>query len=219
MADSLTREQRAMLEGMGRSAAEMLGKRPQPSLKVARGYIASAGEYTYDVLMADGSTLEDVPCLTSALGGSPGDEVRVEWMQGRALVTGVVATAANAATTTNLAPIAIIPTPNTDILNYSTFGSSIKRIGQAVWLQCTVILSSGIAWNSDELTLFTLPEEARPTETRYLPRTLLVITSGGAATYTRGIRVYPDGRLRAVNLSSGTDNVVMWTVPGIVYQI
>lgn len=219
MADSLTREQRAMLEGMGRSAAEMLGKRPQPSLKVARGYIASAGEYTYDVLMADGSTLEDVPCLTSALGGSPGDEVRVEWMQGRALVTGVVATAANAATTTNLAPIAIIPTPNTNILNYSTFGSSIKRIGQAVWLQCTVILSSGIAWNSDELTLFTLPEEARPTETRYLPRTLLVITSGGAATYTRGIRVYPDGRLRAVNLSSGTDNVVMWTVPGIVYQI
>lgn len=219
MADSLTREQRAMLEGMGRSAAEMLGKRPQPSLKVARGYIASAGEYTYDVLMADGSTLEDVPCLTSALGGSPGDEVRVEWMQGRALVTGVVATAANAATTTNLAPIAIIPTPNTGILNYSTFGSSIKRIGQAVWLQCTVILSSGIAWNSDELTLFTLPEEARPTETRYLPRTLLVITSGGAATYTRGIRVYPDGRLRAVNLSSGTDNVVMWTVPGIVYQI
>lgn len=219
MADRLTREQRATLEGFGRSAAEMLGKKPAPSLKVARGYIASAGGHTYDVLMPDGSTLEGVPCLTSALGGSPGDEVRIEWMQGRALVTGVVATAANAATTTNLAPIAVIPTPNTDIPNYSNFASSIRRIGQAVWLQCTIILSTGTAWNSDELTLFTLPEEARPTATRYLPRTLLAITSGGAETYTRGIRVYPDGRMRAVNLKAGTADVMVWTVPGIVYQI
>lgn len=96
MGDSLTREQRAMLEGMGRSAAEMLGKRPQPSLKVARGYIAEAGDHTYDVLMPDGAVLEEVPCLISALGGNVGDEVRVEWVQGRALVTGVVATADNA---------------------------------------------------------------------------------------------------------------------------
>ena len=95
MADSLTREQRAMLEGFGRSAAEMLGKRPQPSLKVARGYIAEAGECSYDVLMPDGAVLEDVPCLLSALGGAVGDEVRVEWVQGRALVTGVVATPGN----------------------------------------------------------------------------------------------------------------------------
>ena len=96
MADSLTREQRAMLEGMGRSAAEMLGKRPQPSLKVARGYIAEAGDHAYDVLMPDGAVLEEVPCLVSALGGTAGDEVRVEWVQGRALVTGVVATADHA---------------------------------------------------------------------------------------------------------------------------
>ena len=95
MADSLTREQRAMLEGFGRSAAEMLGKRPQPSLKVARGYIAEAGECSYDVLMPDGAVLEEVPCLVSALGGTAGDEVRVEWVQGRALVTGVVATPGN----------------------------------------------------------------------------------------------------------------------------
>lgn len=96
MADSLTREQRAMLEGFGRSAAEMLCKRPQPSLKVARGYIAEAGERTYDVLMQDGAVLEDVPCLVSALGGKAGDEARVEFVQGRALVTGIVATADNA---------------------------------------------------------------------------------------------------------------------------
>lgn len=96
MADSLTREQRAMLEGFGRSAAEMLGKKTAPSLKVARGYIAEAGDHTYDVLMPDGAVLEEVPCLVSALGGTAGDEVRVEWVQGRALVTGVVATADNA---------------------------------------------------------------------------------------------------------------------------
>lgn len=96
MGASLTREQRAAIEGMGRSAAEMLGKRPQPSLKVARGYIAEAGDHTYDVLMPDGAVLEEVPCLVSALGGTAGDEVRVEWVQGRALVTGVVATADNA---------------------------------------------------------------------------------------------------------------------------
>ena len=95
MADSLTREQRAMLEGFGRSAAEMLGKKPTPSLKVARGYIAEAGECTYDVIMQDGAVLEDVPCLLSALGGTVGDEVRVEFVQGRALVTGVVATTEN----------------------------------------------------------------------------------------------------------------------------
>lgn len=220
MADSLTREQRAMLEGMGRSAAEMLGKRPQPSLKVARGYISSAGGHTYDVLMPDGSTLEGVPCLTSALGGSPGDEVRIEWMQGRALVTGVVATAANAATTTNLAPIAVTPTPNTDIPNYSTFASSIRRIGDAVWLQCTVILSKGTNWSSDELTLFTLPEEARPTATRYMPRSLLTITADGKAVFMRGIRVYPDGRMCAVNLvGRSTADVMVWTALGIVYQI
>ena len=96
MGASLTREQRAMLEGFGRSAAEMLGKKTAPSLKVARGYIAEAGDHTYDVLMPDGAVLEEVPCLVSALGGTAGDEVRVEWVQGRALVTGVVATADNA---------------------------------------------------------------------------------------------------------------------------
>lgn len=96
MAGRLTRDQLSVIEGMGRSAAEMLGKRPQPSLRVARGYIASAGDHAYDVLMPDGSTLEDVPCLVSALGGVAGDEVRVEFVQGRALVTGVVATADNA---------------------------------------------------------------------------------------------------------------------------
>lgn len=219
MADSLTREQRAMLEGMGRSAAEMLGKRPQPSLKVARGYIAEAGDYTYDVLMPDGSTLEDVPCLTSALGGSPGDEVRVEWMQGRALVTGVVATAANAGTVSNLVPIVLSHAPNTSIPNYRTYASSSLRIGPFVVLQCAILLSADTDWESEELTLFTVSEEGRPAATRYMPRTLLTMCDNGANVYTRGIRVYPDGRVCAVNLTSGTPSVRVFAIDGIAYRI
>lgn len=92
MPASLTREQLSTLEDFGRKTAKMLGKRPSPTYGVAIGFIASVGSYTYDVLMKDGATLEEVPCLVSALGGSVGDEVRVEFVQGRALVTGVVAT-------------------------------------------------------------------------------------------------------------------------------
>ena len=159
MADSLTREQRAMLEGMGRSAAEMLGKKPTPSLKVARGYIAEAGDHTYDVLMPDGAVLEEVPCLVSALGGTAGDEVRVEWVQGRALVTGVVATADNASY------VSLVPYLSSGFEAYGTAAVNTPhaiRRGYCVTIAGAVTPKSSIDGGTTDVLVMTLPELFRP---------------------------------------------------------
>ena len=115
-------------------------------------------------------------------------------------------------------PVSVSLTPNTALNNYSNYANSSRCIGDAVHLQCAVMLSTATDWASSELTLFTLPEEFRPSEEQYMPRMCLCVTgNGGTGCTARGLRVYPDGRVRFVNLSSGTAQVASAVIPGIVF--
>ena len=108
-------------------------------------------------------------------------------------------------------------TPNEQLMNDSGHAQKCYRVGGLVVLQCAVMLSPSNNWVSDELTLFTLPEGCRPSETIYIPRMLNIQATGGYMM--RGIRVYPDGRIRFVNLTQGTDGVMAASLNGIMFPI
>lgn len=95
-ASHLTSEEREIFASYGRELAEKLGKKPPaPTHKVVRATIAEVGDYTYDVKLADGAVLPSIPRTIGAGGASVGDTCLLEWLEGRAFVTSVLANSDN----------------------------------------------------------------------------------------------------------------------------
>lgn len=109
-------------------------------------------------------------------------------------------------------------TPNKALANYSSYTNSSVIDGLSATLQCTVILSKATDWNSEELNIFTLPEEARPSESRNLYRCCLVFASGGKM-YLRGVRVDADGKVVFLNSDGGTKEVTCAALIGVEYRL
>lgn len=95
-ASHLTSEEREIFASYGRELAEKLGKKPPaPTHKVVRATIAEVGDYTYDVKLADGAVLPSIPRTIGSGGASVGDTCLLEWLEGRAFVTSVLANSDN----------------------------------------------------------------------------------------------------------------------------
>lgn len=111
-----------------------------------------------------------------------------------------------------------MPTPNEALANYSTYASSCSCDGTSATLQAAIVLSKETDWNADELTLFTVPEEARPSADRNLYRMALCVSSSGAVR-VRGARVEASGRVRFLNIGGSTPDVSVCLIPGVTYLL
>ena len=113
---------------------------------------------------------------------------------------------------------AVSVTPNTSLSNYSAISNSSVKFGNLLILQASIALSKATNWASSEVTLFTLPAGSRPSATRELQRMCLVLNANGANVYSRGLKVYTDGRVRFVNDDS-TSDVSRVVIPGIAVRL
>ena len=225
MGASLTREQRAAIEGMGRSAAEMLGKRPPSPTALLRCRISSVDDGGMLTVELQGAEIS-IPASTACAGAKAGKTAIVASRMGSLIAVGIVADDwsdnpnVGPQGPTGSAPTAteVSLTANTALLNYNSYTNSSVRFGNLLILQCSIALSKGTNWSSSELTLFTLPAGNRPSAERTLQRAALVITADGANTYARTIKVRTDGAVRFVNDGS-TSNVSRVMLPGIVVRM
>lgn len=126
---------RAEIDRIAARINGMYRNRPEPRPTVTRGTVQAVGEYTYDVLMPDGAVLLGVKRTVGAGGASVGDECLIEWIAGRAYVTGVVATADSSHYVTEVAPgIRLVRAGSVGIVqvDYADFGpeKTIIRVAE-----------------------------------------------------------------------------------------
>lgn len=111
-------------------------------------------------------------------------------------------------------------TPNSSLLNYNTYSNSSFKLGDVVFLQATLVLDTATDWNSLNITLFTLPPEYRPSATRTLYRSCYVTQGAtGANTVVRGLQITDSGNVNFLNLTSGTKDVYMVSIPGVGFRL
>lgn len=208
----------------GPLAERMLPPKVTASATTRNVVAAVNADGTLDISMG-GAVMQRVPATTACAPVEVGDEVIVAQHGPRLYAVGTVAKS-------SLAPVppepefpvdaaAVSLTPNTGLTNYTTYANSSVYIGNGiVLLQCAIILGSSTDWNSDELTLFTIDDaDMRPSDERYLPRMCTAFCSNGANSYSRGIRVYPNGQVRFQNLSAGTGAVNVVVIAGVAYRL
>lgn len=108
-------------------------------------------------------------------------------------------------------------TPNTGLANYSFYANSSVKVGNVLFLQFLIGLSKATNWTSDEITLLTIDDaDCRPSTTKTLPRSCFVTRGADGDMFaTRGLKVYPDGRVRFTNLNNSTTNVTNVSAFGI----
>lgn len=119
-----------------------------------------------------------------------------------------------------LTPTSVSLSPNTSLLNYSSYTNSSVKIGNLLILQASIILSTSTNWTSDELRLFTIgTSSAIPSAERTIYRMCIVASDAGDACSIRGLRVDTSGRVYFVNNSTGTSGINIVIIPGIAVRL
>lgn len=146
----LSSEARAAMDAMGSAAGELLlsSAPKRPTRSMVRGTVSAVNDgYTYDVALADGSTMEDVPYTLGAARADVGDSCLVELLSGRAWVTGVVVTSENVV-------------PSGDVETWSSGSLNAWRSYGWVSLSMSGDMTAPPAWGTVQVA--TLPEGWRP---------------------------------------------------------
>lgn len=107
--------------------------------------------------------------------------------------------------------------PNEAVGGYNTYTDSSYKAAGLVFLQGSIVLGTATDFSSAEVRLFTLPEGARPASSVSLNRQLVCVCGTGGTVRMRGLRVDPNGSVFFVNSSGGTDDVMIFFIPGICF--
>lgn len=109
--------------------------------------------------------------------------------------------------------------PNTALGGYNTYTDSSYRSAGLAFLQGSIVLKTATDFTSDELRLFTLPDGVRPASSLSFNRQLVCVCGSNGQVRLRGIRVDPNGSVYFVNTTGGTDDVMIFLIPGICFPL
>lgn len=108
-------------------------------------------------------------------------------------------------------------TPNSSLLNYSTYTESCYKMGNLVVLQFSIVLSKATDWNVNSIKIGTIESSCRPKSDKTMLGMAFILKSGNLSIRA-SVEVDTSGGVY-MKKSSAVSDVLSFVVHGIGYVI